>query len=68
MAKVAVVEKELLDEHSVVDSLQEEILRMPFENNLGEVLYPVCAERTGRNTVSVEMVDGTKFLLIVSKT
>jgi len=66
--KVALLEDVLLDEDAVVNSLEEEVLRFPFENRIGESVYPVNSVRTGQNTVLVEMSDGTTFLLTVSKT
>jgi hypothetical protein len=55
-----------LTEDDFINSLKEEIFRLPFTNERLEDIFPVRTKRSN-NTLYVEMLDGTKFQLMVKK-
>ncbi len=64
-----VVQQEInaeLTRQNVINSLNEEIFQLPFNNDLFERIFPVSTKMEG-NAILVEMSDGTTFKLQVTK-
>jgi hypothetical protein len=55
-----------LTEENFINSLKEEIFRLPFTNDKLEDIFPIETKRAGGN-MYVEMSDGTKFQVMVKK-
>jgi len=56
-----------LTKQNVIDSLNEEIYRFPFNNNLFEAVFPFSTRKLDDNSIVIEMSDGTTFKLQVTK-
>lgn len=55
-----------LNSDNILDSLEEEIYRIPFTNNQDNGVYVSSAKKDG-NSVTIDMSDGTTFVISVRR-
>lgn len=63
------LQKELpneLTQEEVINTIEEEIFRLPFLNNRFERVYPTNTEVIS-NEITVDMSDGTVFKIVIRK-